>query len=76
MQGKQRTTMTREAGEVRIHLLMLTLGVGAGVLVGLTLAPLRGADVRRLVARSLHALPALWGWSGRLTEELAEDLSS
>lgn len=69
-------TIAQGIGSLRAHLVMLTLGVGVGVLVGLTLAPVRGADVRRLVARYLHGVPTLWGWPGRLTEELAEDLSS
>lgn len=69
-------TTAEELEPLRVHLVMLTLGIGVGVLVGLTLAPVRGADVRRLVARTLRAVPTLWGWPGRLTEELAEDLSS
>jgi hypothetical protein len=65
-----------EAVQVRANVGLLALGLGVGLFIGLTLAPRSGADVRRIVARFLHNAQTLWGLSGRLAEELAEDLSS
>lgn len=65
-----------EAVQVRANVGLLALGLGVGLLVGVTLAPRSGADVRHVIARFMHEALSLWGLSGRLTEELAEDLSS
>lgn len=65
----------RETEEVRGNVGLLALGLCVGLLVGLTLAPRSGADVRHLVARFVHDAPTLWGRAGRMSEELAEDLS-
>jgi hypothetical protein len=66
----------RETDEVRGNVGLLALGLCVGLLVGLTLAPRSGADVRRLLAHLVQEAPTLWGMTGRISEELAEDLSS
>jgi hypothetical protein len=66
----------RETDEVRGNVGLLALGLGVGLLVGLTLAPRSGADVRRLLAPFVQEASTLWGLTGRISEELAEDLSS
>jgi hypothetical protein len=66
----------QDTGEVRGNVGLLALGLCVGLLVGVTLAPRSGADVRRLLANCLQGAPTLWGLTGRITEELAEDLSS
>jgi hypothetical protein len=66
----------RETVEVRGNVGLLALGICVGLLVGLTLAPRSGADVRRLLSHLVHDAPTLWGLTGRISEELAEDLSS
>lgn len=66
----------RETEEVRGNVGLLALGLCVGLLVGMTLAPRSGADVRRLLAQLVQEAPTLWGLTGRSSEELAEDLSS
>jgi hypothetical protein len=66
----------RETDELRGNVGLLALGLCVGLLVGLTLAPRSGADVRRVLAHLVQTAPTLWGMTGRVSEELAEDLSS
>lgn len=52
----------------------LTVGLCVGVLVGMVLAPLSGADVRRLVLHGMQQATGMLGMFSQPAEELAEDL--
>lgn len=60
---------------MRVNVAPLTLGLCVGVLVGMVLAPLSGADVRRLVLQGVQQASNILGMFSRPIEELAEDLS-